>query len=76
MRYLMLVAWLLKIKYFSLVQNVRQANIIREEVERSGMPYVAHRWLGGMLTNYKTIGQSISVCVTCLRKRLMERLIS
>ncbi|EAR10223.1 ribosomal protein S2 [Reinekea sp. MED297] len=35
------------------------SNIIREEATRAGMPYVAHRWLGGMLTNYKTIRQSI-----------------
>mgnify|MGYP000150124411 CR=1 FL=1 len=34
-------------------------NIIKEEAIRSGMPYVNHRWLGGMLTNYKTIRQSI-----------------
>ena len=33
--------------------------IIREQAERSGMPYVSHRWLGGMLTNYKTIRASI-----------------
>ncbi len=33
--------------------------IIREEAERSGQPYVNHRWLGGMLTNYKTIRGSI-----------------
>lgn len=33
--------------------------IIREEADRCGMPYVNHRWLGGMLTNYKTIRQSI-----------------
>ncbi len=33
--------------------------ILKEEVERCGMPYVNHRWLGGMLTNYKTIRQSI-----------------
>ncbi len=33
--------------------------IIREEAGRCGMPYVDHRWLGGMLTNYKTIRQSI-----------------
>ncbi len=33
--------------------------IIKEEAERCGMPYVNHRWLGGMLTNYKTIRQSI-----------------
>ena len=34
-------------------------NTIHEEAERCGMPYVNHRWLGGMLTNYKTIRQSI-----------------
>ena len=33
--------------------------IMKEQAERSGMPFVAHRWLGGMLTNYKTIRQSI-----------------
>ena len=33
--------------------------VIREEATRAGMPYVNHRWLGGMLTNYKTIRQSI-----------------
>jgi small subunit ribosomal protein S2 len=34
-------------------------DIIREEAQRCRMPYVDHRWLGGMLTNYKTIRQSI-----------------
>lgn len=33
--------------------------IIKEEAIRCGMPYVDNRWLGGMLTNYKTIRQSI-----------------
>ncbi len=33
--------------------------VIREEAERAGMPYVNHRWLGGMLTNFKTVKQSI-----------------
>lgn len=32
---------------------------IREHAKRCGMPYVDHRWLGGMLTNYKTVRQSI-----------------
>ncbi|BFM15279.1 30S ribosomal protein S2 [Maricurvus nonylphenolicus] len=32
---------------------------IKEQAERSGQPYVSHRWLGGMLTNYKTIRASI-----------------
>ncbi len=34
-------------------------NVVSEEATRCGMPYVNHRWLGGMLTNYKTIRQSI-----------------
>jgi len=34
-------------------------NPVREQAERCGMPYVNHRWLGGMLTNYKTVRQSI-----------------
>ncbi len=33
--------------------------IIKEEALRASMPFVNHRWLGGMLTNYKTIRQSI-----------------
>ncbi|MDT8428657.1 MAG: 30S ribosomal protein S2 [Pseudomonadales bacterium] len=33
--------------------------IVQQEAERAGMPYVNHRWLGGMLTNYKTIRGSI-----------------
>ena len=33
--------------------------VIKEQAERAGMPYVSHRWLGGMLTNYKTIRASI-----------------
>ncbi|TDY00113.1 30S ribosomal protein S2 [Thiohalophilus thiocyanatoxydans] len=33
--------------------------LVKEEAERCGMPYVNHRWLGGMLTNYKTVKQSI-----------------
>ena len=34
-------------------------HIIAEEAERAGMPYVCERWLGGMLTNFSTIRQSI-----------------
>jgi small subunit ribosomal protein S2 len=42
------------------VGTKRQArDIISEEASRCGMPYVNHRWLGGMLTNYKTVKQSI-----------------
>jgi small subunit ribosomal protein S2 len=33
--------------------------IVKEQAERCGMPYVDKRWLGGMLTNYKTIRASI-----------------
>ncbi|MDH3560265.1 MAG: 30S ribosomal protein S2 [Gammaproteobacteria bacterium] len=32
---------------------------VHEQADRCGMPYVNHRWLGGMLTNYKTVRQSI-----------------
>lgn len=32
---------------------------IEAEARRAGMPYVSHRWLGGMLTNYKTISSRI-----------------
>ncbi len=42
------------------VGTKRQAReIITEEATRCGMPYVAHRWLGGMLTNFKTVKQSV-----------------
>ncbi len=33
--------------------------IVAEEAKRCNMPYVNHRWLGGMLTNYKTVRKSI-----------------
>ena len=33
--------------------------VIKEQAERASMPFVNHRWLGGMLTNYKTIRASI-----------------
>jgi len=42
------------------VGTKRQAQaIIREEAERSGMFYVNHRWLGGMMTNFQTIKHSV-----------------
>jgi small subunit ribosomal protein S2 len=34
--------------------------VVQEEALRCGMPYVNHRWLGGMLTNFKTIKQSVA----------------
>ena len=33
--------------------------VIREEATRANMPYVNHRWLGGMLTNFRTVRASI-----------------
>ena len=42
------------------VGTKRQAReIIAEEAQRAGMPFVDHRWLGGMLTNFKTVKASI-----------------
>ncbi|MBA3023618.1 MAG: 30S ribosomal protein S2 [Gammaproteobacteria bacterium] len=42
------------------VATKRQAReIIREEAQRAGSPYVDYRWLGGMLTNFKTVQLSI-----------------
>ena len=42
------------------VSTKRQAReIIAEEAQRAGMPYVDERWLGGMLTNFKTVKSSI-----------------
>lgn len=35
-------------------------DVIRDEAIRCGMPYVTHRWLGGMLTNFSTVRKSIS----------------
>ena len=35
------------------------AETIAEHAQRSGMPYINHRWLGGVLTNYKTIRSSV-----------------
>jgi small subunit ribosomal protein S2 len=47
------------------VGTKRQArDILKEEALRAGCAYVNHRWLGGMLTNFKTVKQSI--------KRLVE----
>lgn len=42
------------------VATKRQArDIIKEEALRCGSPFVDHRWLGGMLTNFKTVQQSV-----------------
>jgi len=34
-------------------------DIVAEQAQRCGMPYVNNRWLGGMLTNFKTVRSSI-----------------
>lgn len=46
-----------KILFVGTKRSARE--IIRAEAQRCTMPYVNHRWLGGMLTNFKTIKQSI-----------------
>jgi len=46
-----------KILFVGTKRAAREA--IREEAERCGMPHVNFRWLGGMLTNFKTIKQSV-----------------
>ncbi|HLR31369.1 MAG TPA: 30S ribosomal protein S2 [Fodinibius sp.] len=35
-------------------------DIIKTEAIRCGMPYITHRWLGGMLTNFSTVKKSLS----------------
>ena len=44
-------------------------DIIKNEAERCSMPYVNQRWLGGMLTNYKTIRSSITRLENLLRQK-------
>ena len=46
-----------KVLFVGTKRSAREA--IRTNADRCGMPYVSHRWLGGMLTNYKTIRQSV-----------------
>lgn len=43
--------------------------IIKEEAQRCGMFYVAERWLGGMLTNFKTIRQSVQKLIDIERMK-------
>lgn len=52
-----------KILFVGTKRSARDA--IQKQAERCGMPYVNHRWLGGMLTNFHTVKQSI--------KRLKEQ---
>jgi small subunit ribosomal protein S2 len=51
-----------KILFVGTKRSARQA--IQESADQASMPYVNHRWLGGMLTNFRTVRQSI--------KRLQE----
>ena len=44
-------------------------DIIKNEATRCSMPYVNERWLGGMLTNYKTIRSSITRLENLLRQQ-------
>ena len=44
-------------------------NIIKNEAKRCSMPYVNERWLGGMITNYKTIRSSITRLENLLRQK-------
>jgi small subunit ribosomal protein S2 len=46
-----------KILFVGTKRSAREA--IRAQADRCEMPFVSHRWLGGMLTNYKTIRQSV-----------------
>ena len=47
-------------KVILFVGTKKQASqAIKEYAQKCGMPYVNHRWLGGMLTNFQTIKQSI-----------------
>jgi small subunit ribosomal protein S2 len=46
-----------KILFVGTKRSARDA--VQKEATRAGMPYVNQRWLGGMLTNFKTIRQSI-----------------
>ncbi|RYD15107.1 MAG: 30S ribosomal protein S2 [Lysobacteraceae bacterium] len=39
-------------------RSAREA--VKEEASRCGMPYISQRWLGGMLTNFRTVKQSVA----------------
>ena len=42
-------------------------DVIREEAERAGVPYVNERWVGGLLTNFRTVRKSIQRLITLER---------
>lgn len=48
-------------KTILMVGTKKQAqDVVKAEAERVGMPYVAEKWLGGMLTNYQTVRKSLA----------------
>ena len=51
--------------------KAQASEIIAEEATRCGMPYVDHRWLGGMLTNFETVKKSIKKLE--VKSELMDR---
>jgi small subunit ribosomal protein S2 len=46
-----------KVLFVGTKRSARES--VKAEAERCGMPFVCHRWLGGMLTNFKTVRQSV-----------------
>jgi small subunit ribosomal protein S2 len=51
-----------KVMFVGTKRAARQS--VRTHADRAGMPFVSYRWLGGMLTNYKTIRQSVKRLLT------------
>jgi small subunit ribosomal protein S2 len=51
-----------KVLFVGTKRSAREA--VKNEAIRAGMPYVSHRWLGGMLTNFKTVRGSIKRLTT------------
>jgi small subunit ribosomal protein S2 len=49
--------------------------VIKEEAERCNMPFINYRWLGGMLTNYKTVRSSIRRLEILILKKKKESLL-
>jgi len=56
-----------KVMFVGTKRSAREA--IREQAVRCEMPFVSYRWLGGMLTNYKTVRQSVK------RLKVLEQMV-
>jgi small subunit ribosomal protein S2 len=56
-----------KVLFVGTKRSAREA--IREQAVRCDMPFVSYRWLGGMLTNYKTVRQSVK------RLKVLEQMV-